>query len=43
MGLFVVESTVVAIHRVATGFTYVAELHGITAEMDYVSDVVVLI
>jgi hypothetical protein len=43
MGLFVVESTVVAIHRVSTGFAYIAELHRIAAEMDYVSDVVVLI
>jgi len=43
MGLFVVESTVVAIHCFPTGFAYVAELHFIAAEMDYVSDVVVLI
>lgn len=41
MGLFVVESTVVAIHRVATCFADVAELHRIAAEVDNISDVVV--
>jgi len=43
MGLFVVESTVVAIHRVSTGFTYIAKLAFIAAHMDNISDVVVLI
>jgi hypothetical protein len=43
MGIIWVESTVVTIHGFPTGFAYIAELAFITAHMDNISDVVVLV
>lgn len=43
MRLFVVESTVVAIHRVATCLTDIAELHFIAAKVDNIGYPVVLV